>query len=57
MPKKAYLAPHYSNNELKRRYLNSSSVKESRRWHLNRENSSRVEYQSTTKQQPDELKS
>lgn len=34
MPKKAYLAPHFSSNELKQKYRNSKDLVESRRWHL-----------------------
>ena len=34
MPKKAYLAPHFSSNELKQKYLKSQDSVESRRWHL-----------------------
>lgn len=34
MPKKAYLAPHLSPNELKQKYLKSQDSVESRRWHL-----------------------
>ena len=34
MPKKAYLADHLSTFELKRRYLQSKNLIESRRWHL-----------------------
>lgn len=34
MPKKAYLAPHYSSHELKQKYISSQEAVESRRWHL-----------------------
>lgn len=34
MPKKAYLANHYSSNELKQKYLKSQDPVEIRRWHL-----------------------
>ena len=34
MPKKAYLASHFSSNELKQKYLKSQDCVESRRWHL-----------------------
>ena len=34
MPRKAYLAQHYSSNELKNKYLKSTDPVESRRWHL-----------------------
>ena len=34
MPKKAYLAPHLSTFELKKRYQQSKNPIESRRWHL-----------------------
>lgn len=34
MPKKAYLAPHLSSFELKKKYLKSQDSVESRRWHL-----------------------
>ena len=34
MPRKAYLAKHYSAEELKKRYLKSRDPVESRRWHL-----------------------
>ena len=34
MPRKAYLANHYSTQELKKKYLKSSDTVESRRWHL-----------------------
>ena len=34
MPKKAYLAPHLSSNDLKQKYRTSTDTVESRRWHL-----------------------
>ena len=34
MPKKAYLAQHYSSEELKKKYLKTQDLVESRRWHL-----------------------
>ncbi|WP_293098588.1 hypothetical protein [Moorena sp. SIOASIH] len=34
MPKKAYLADHLSNGELKKRYRASLDPVEARRWHL-----------------------
>ncbi|MDJ0536770.1 MAG: helix-turn-helix domain-containing protein [Xenococcaceae cyanobacterium MO_207.B15] len=34
MPKKAYLAKHFSCSELKKKYLSSADPIESRRWHL-----------------------
>ena len=34
MPRKAYLANHYSSNELKQKYLKNQDLVESRRWHL-----------------------
>lgn len=34
MPKQAYLANHYSSDEIKRKYLKSQDLVESRRWHL-----------------------
>ena len=34
MPKKAYLAKHFSSSELKEKYLKSTDPIESRRWHL-----------------------
>ncbi len=34
MPKKAYLATHFSSNELKQKYRTSTDSVESRRWHL-----------------------
>ncbi len=34
MPRKAYLAKHYSSEELKKKYLKSKDSVESRRWHL-----------------------
>ena len=34
MPKKAYLAKHFSSSELKEKYRKSSDVVSSRRWHL-----------------------
>ena len=34
MPRKAYLAQHYSSEELKKKYLKSKDSVESRRWHL-----------------------
>ncbi|MDJ0901789.1 MAG: IS630 family transposase [Xenococcus sp. MO_188.B8] len=34
MPRKAHLAKHYSSNELKNKYLKSTDLVESRRWHL-----------------------
>ena len=34
MPKKAYLAQHFSSRELKEKYLKSRDPVETRRWHL-----------------------
>lgn len=34
MPKKAYLAKHFSSSELKEKYLKSKDSVEARRWHL-----------------------
>ncbi|WP_199303328.1 IS630 family transposase, partial [Oscillatoria sp. FACHB-1406] len=34
MPKKAYIAPHFSSDELKSKYLKNQDPVESRRWHL-----------------------
>ena len=34
MPRKAYLAQYYSSEELKKKYLKSKDLVESRRWHL-----------------------
>lgn len=34
MPRKAYLANHYSSDELKQKYIKSQDPVESRRWHL-----------------------
>ncbi len=34
MPKKAYIASHFSSSELKKKYLKSKDPVESRRWHL-----------------------
>jgi hypothetical protein len=48
MPKKAYLAPYLSTFELKKRYQQSKNSIESRRWHLNRENSSRLDDHNAT---------
>ena len=42
MPRKAYLAPYYSSEELKHKYRTSPDSVESRRWHLKRENISGV---------------
>ena len=33
MPKKAYLAPHLSSNDLKQKYRTSTDTVESRQWH------------------------
>ena len=38
MPRKASLAPHYSSEELKKKYRTSQDSVETRRWHLKREN-------------------
>ncbi|WP_293118067.1 hypothetical protein [Moorena sp. SIO3E8] len=37
MPRKAYLAPHFSSDQLKQKYLKTTEPVASRRWHLNRE--------------------
>ena len=34
MPKKAYLASHFSSNKLKQKYFTSQDFVKSRRWHL-----------------------